>query len=158
MRKILAFVLTLAVIAGMLTVPVGAKEAENELSVMEETLIGLGAADRETYNSDSYLSRAEFASVIASFCGLVPENRGYLKAFETSFGNDNKDELITSDSSRVFDDVDSTMKEYDAINAMYASGYMRGITSNLFGPHYDMTAAEAIKVLVSMLGRDYFAK
>ncbi len=158
MRKILAFVLTLAVIAGMLTVPVGAKEAENELSVMEETLIGLGAADRETYNSDSYLSRAEFASVIASFCGLVPENRGYLKAVETSFGNDNKDELITSDSSRVFDDVDSTMKEYDAINAMYASGYMRGITSNLFGPHYDMTAAEAIKVLVSMLGRDYFAK
>lgn len=160
MRKILAYILTLAIISGLLLVPAYASEKEvvYELSEAEKVLMGLGVVDKASYNPDALLTRAEFASVISELCNFVPDNRAYLNNMESSFGSDNKDQLITSTGDKIFEDVDSTMKEYEAINAMYAKGYMNGINSKLFGPYYDITASEVIKVLVSMLGRDYFAR
>ncbi len=160
MRKILAYILVLAITTGLFVMPVSATEAEisYELTDAEKTLMGLGVVDKAEYSPDALLSRAEFASLIAELCGFVPDNKAYLENMQTSFGSDNKDELITSSEGKVFDDVDSTMKEFDAINAMCARNYMTGITASLFGPYYDITAGEVVKVLVSMLGRDYHAR
>lgn len=160
MRKVLTYTLIIAILSGIFIFPVSATESENtaELTDAEKTLIGLGVVDMEEYNPNALLSRAEFASLISALCEFVPANQAYLDNIETTFGEDNKDELITSSGGMIFADVDSTMEEFEAINAMYTNGYMTGITSELFGPHYDITASEVIKVLVSMLGRDNFAK
>ncbi len=162
MRKILAYIITLTILAGLFCSPVSTMAQETsayaELDLAETTLIGLGIVDSDSYNPDALLSRAEFATLIARLCNFVPANKAYLDNMEVIFGADVKDELITTSDEQVFDDVDATMEEFEAINAMYAKGYMNGITPTHFGPYYDVTAGQVVKVVVSMLGRDRFAQ
>lgn len=162
MRKIISCFITLTILLGLFCAPfsVAAETmpSDVELDEAESTLIGLGIIDRADYNPDALLSRAEFASLISSLCDFVPSNKHYLDNMDVIFGEDNSDKLITSADEQVFDDVDSTMEEFEAINAVYEKGYMRGITPTHFGPYYDITAGEVVKVIVSMLGRDQLAQ
>ncbi len=162
MRKIISCFITLTILLGLFCAPFSvaaeAMPSAVELDEAEATLIGLGIIDRADYNPDALLSRAEFASLISSLCDFVPSNKHYLDNMDVIFGEDNSDKLITSADEQVFDDVDSTMEEFEAINAVYEKGYMRGITPTHFGPYYDITAGEVVKVIVSMLGRDQLAQ
>jgi len=159
MKKILSYVIVLVMLTGLFAFPVsvGAAQDEAALTTAEEVFMGLGIVDKDNYNPEALLSRAEFATLISELCNFVPDNKAYMDNMEISFGSDNKDSLITSSGEKTFEDVDSTMDEYEAIMAVCSKGYMNGITSRLFGPYYDITAGEVIKVVVSMLGREQFA-
>lgn len=157
MKRILSFILILALTAGLFVMPVSAEETKAEaLTEAEEVMAGLGFLNKADYNPHGLLSRADFAMIMSEICGFVSHDNAS-SGIEIAFGEDNKDQLITDSGARAFDDIDTTMKEYDAICAMSDRGYMNGITSYLFGPYYDITAGEVIKVLVSMLGRDNYA-
>lgn len=161
MRKILAYIITITLLAGLFSLPVAVMAEENtaysEPDIAEQTLLGFGVFDKEIYNSDALLSRADFAEIISSLCNFVPENKNYLENMDIIFGQDKKDELITTSEEQIFDDVDNTMEAFEAINAVYRMGYMKGITPTHFAPHYDITAGEVVKVIISMLGRDRLA-
>lgn len=163
MKKFLSYFVVLTIILSLFSVPVNvlgadASQTVAELDSAEKTFIGLGIVDGATYNSQALLSRADFASFIAKMCKFVPDDKDYQDGMNNLYGEDNKDVVYDGVKTQIFDDVDATMAEYEAINAMYANGYMKGITPTYFGPYYDITAGEVVKVLVSMLGREMLAE
>lgn len=157
MRKILSYILAIAMMASVFCCPVSVAAEEQtapvaiELTVPEQVLMGLGFVQREGYDPDALVSRADFAYLVATMCGFVDQNAAYNDNVDYTYGADTKDTFITT-NDQIFDDVDSTLPEYEAINAMYKSGYMNGVTLSHFGPYYDITMAQVVKVLVSMLG------
>ena len=163
MRKILSCIITIAILAGIFCVPVNASSDISSAQaykpdIAEETLMGLGVISSDGYDPDAHVSRADFAVAISSLCGFVPNNKIYNDAMDYTYGNDANNILITSDSEQIFTDVDKTMPEYNAINAMCLNGYMNGISATHFAPYYDMTLEQVIKVIVSMLGYDTLAQ
>ena len=123
MRKILSCIITIAILAGLFCVPVNslADTASYEAykpDIAEETLMGLGVISPENYDPDAHVSRADFAVAISALCGFIPNDKVYNDAMDYTYGSDTNKILITSDAEQIFTDVDKTIPEYNAINAM----------------------------------------
>ncbi len=147
MKKIISLFLTFTLLLGTMAI-----SARAEFSEAENLLVALGVVDRGSYDADKVLSRAEFAEIIAGICNLMDADKGYKAWYENAFGKDNNDVLLSDSDQKVFVDVDSTLPQYEAIMSVYNCGYMNGMTPAHFGPNYDITMGEVVKVIVSILG------
>jgi len=153
MKKIISIILTVVLCASFCVVPVFA-----EYSPAENFALALNMTDKEGYVPGKTITRAEFAEIIANICNLMDANRNFKLWQEYVYGSDNNNTVITDGAEMIFDDVDSSLPQYDAIMKVYKFGYMNGMTESHFGPNYDITMGEVLKVVVSMLGYEEMAK
>lgn len=150
MKKIISFILSIAI---LMSISVSFVSAQTVVySDAENFALAVGLVDGENYSSNSYVTRAEYAEMIARLCMLKTQSDSYEEWYNRVFGKDNKDEQIGKVASSVFEDVDPSLEQLEAINIVYSNGYMKGLTETHFGPNYDITFAAVVKVLVHMAG------
>ncbi len=151
MKRIISLILSLTILMGVSVNFVSAETVESYREA-EKFAFAIGIADEEEYIPDAYVSRAEFAEMIARLCMLKTETDNYSEWYNSVFGEDNKDEQIEAVADNVFEDVDKSLPQCEAISIVYSHGYMKGLTATHFGPTYNITFGAVAKVLVSMLG------
>ena len=157
MKRIISLVLAVAMIAGSFALTALASE-DTIYTEAENFAFSLGIIDKETYDSDALLTRAEFAEIIARFLGLKDPNAEYNAWNDATFGADDKDEPAQGATAYAFTDIDVSLPQFEAINAVCSYGYMNGVTSTHFLPNYSITLGSAVKVLVCMLGYEPIAQ
>lgn len=148
LKSFLTIILAYMVIMNCFTsVSVSASEVDIVYNDAELFAMGIDAFNEEYY-ADAAMSRGTFAEFISNISGLISNTENSWR--ETVFADDNKDQLISA-TTTVFEDVDTTHPQYDAIMAVYSSGYMHGVSQNRFAPDYNITVREATKVFVDIL-------
>lgn len=160
MRKVISLLLSLVMLISVFSIAVTADTAVSsviEYDEAENFAFSLGVADKASYEPNAYLTRAEFCSLVYRFLTAGEEKTVVDSWQEDNFGEDTKDELVVLGDTKIFDDVDIALPQYEAIKYMVSNGYMNGMTQNHFGPGYDITVASAAKVMVSILGYDIMA-
>ncbi len=151
MKKIITFLLLFSMLASSFAVAASEQTAETKAFYdAEKLLFALDVLDKDNYNPQKTISRAEFAGIIA---GILTDDVADESALDYAFDSDGD-----FSEEKIFDDVDSTLKEYEAINTVYQYGYMVGISDTCFGPNFDITKGAVIKVLVNMLGYSALAE
>ncbi len=157
MKRIISLVLAVAMIAGSFALTALASE-DTIYTEAENFAFSLGIIDKESYDSDALLTRAEFAEIVARFLGLKDPNAEYNAWNDATFGADDKDEPAQGISTYAFTDIDVSLPQFEAINAVCSYGYMNGVTNTHFLPNYSITLGSAVKVLVCMLGYEPIAQ
>ena len=157
MKRITSFILAFAILMGFATSNASTNE-EKVYNSREQFAIALGIIDKETYDADKLISRAEFAEFISKILIWEEVDNRLEKWEENVLGEDEKNIVDDNQSSGRFEDVDSSIPQYKAIETVYRYGYMKGITPTHFAPNYDMTGGAAKKVFVSMLGYSMMAE
>ena len=157
MKRIISLILSITILMGI-SINFVSAETQSVYSEGEKFGIALGLVDEETYEPNTKVSRAEFAEIIARICMLKEETDNVDDWYNRIFGADNKYTPAAEEGERVFDDVDQSLPQYEAINIVYAHGFMRGLTETHFAPNYDITFGAVAKVLVSMLGYSVVAE
>ena len=158
MKRIISIILSLAMLISMFTMASAADTTSVEYDEAEEFAFALGIADRQTYNPDAYLTRAEFCDFVYKLLTAGETEKVKNVWQDENFGLDSKDELVVSDNVLVFDDVDVTVPQYRAIRYMAENGFVNGITEKNFGPSYNITLSAAVKVMVNILGYGFMAE
>ncbi len=153
MKRILSIILTVALCLSICSFP-----ALADYSPAENFALALNMTDKDTYVPGKTITRAGFAEIIARMCNLMDANKNFKLWQEYVYGADNNDTVITDWGGDAFMDVDPSLPQYDAIMKVYKYGYMNGMTETHFGPNYDITMAQVVKVMVSMLGYDPMAE
>lgn len=147
MKRIVSFILTMALMLSFCAMPAFA-----DYTPAENFALALNMTDAQNYVPGKTITRANFAEIIAKLCNLMDANKNYKLWQEYVYGADNNNTVITDWGGDVFADVDPSLPQYDAVMKVYKSGYMNGMTETHFGPNYDITMAEVLKVIVCMLG------
>lgn len=143
MRKLLCIIAAAAVSAAPMSVFAQTFSDINENSAIYESAEDLSALgilsgyDDGTVKPDSTITRAEFAELAAK--ALPPIIKGDIDGAYASFGLGK------------LEDVNADFWARHSIDRMSSLGYMTGYDDGSFRSYSDVTYAEAIKVLVSML-------
>ena len=158
MKRIISLVLSVIMLFSLFTVANAADVATSDYNEAEEFAFALGIVDKATYNADAYLTRAEFSELVYNLL-TAGEDREVKDSWqEDNFGEDTKDEIVLLGDTKIFDDVDIAVPEYEAIRYMVENGYMNGMTDKHFGPGYNISVAAVAKVMINILGYDFMAR
>lgn len=158
MKKIISVLLAVIMLVGTCSFSVAAQDTQGyAYDEAENFAFALDVVSKSTYAPDDYLTRAEFSELVYRLltAGEIREVKDGWQ--EDNFGEDTKDQLVVLGDTKLFEDVDAAVPQYDAIKYMTSNGYMKGMTDTLFGPSYDITVASAAKVMVSILGYEAMA-
>ena len=156
MKKFIGCILALSMILSSVCVPTMAEDVETssyEPTKTEALFMNLGIIDKDGYNGNDGMTRADFAVMLAKTLKLdiaVEDETTSLPAVEDS-------EIIMPKVTS-FRDVDTSDAEYGAIMAVNKKGYMVGVSKDLFAPEYNIVLSDAVKVFVDILGyKNYVA-
>lgn len=158
MKKIVSFILTLAMVLGVFSIPVAAETQEQAFGTAETFAFALNITDRESYQPGKLITRAEFADLVyrlLNFANISSDDNSW---YNENYGEDTKDELLVLGDTKIFEDVDKAVPQYDAIKYVSDNGLMNGMTPEIFGPSYDITTASVAKVMVNILGYEEVAQ
>ena len=158
MKKIVSFILTLAMVLGVFSIPVAAETQEQAFDTAETFAFALNITDRESYQPGKLITRAEFADLVyrlLNFANISSDDNSW---YNENYGEDTKDELLVLGDTKIFEDVDKAVPQYDAIKYVSDNGLMNGMTPEIFGPSYDITTASVAKVMVNILGYEEVAQ
>lgn len=155
-KRIIAFVLLLTMMFSV-SITAGANTAAiaEEYTDSETLFMGLGLISRESYDAANKLTRGEFATLVSKILLFTEEGDGN-SWYDSVFG-ESETEINVDSVKPLFSDVDASHNEYNGIRTLVSQGYMKGIGADVFAPNSGITVAEALKVVVSMLGYDEIA-
>lgn len=158
MKRIISVVLSLVMLISMFSLTVTADTSTSQYNDAENFAFALGITDKSSYNPYAYLTRAEFCSLVYNLL-KAGENKEVENTWqEENFGDDAKNELVVPGDTLLFDDVDTTVPQYQAIKYMVDNGLVNGITEKSFGPSYNITTAAVTKIMINILGYDFMAQ
>lgn len=139
MKKLVILILTLAVIASGISASAEISDLEGtEYETAAKCLEALGIMGDDGYGNfapNINITRAEACGVIANIMNLS-----------------------TAEYQGMFSDVQSDMKYAGAIEAVCAAGIVNGNGDGLFYPDDYISYHEAVKIFVTLLGRNGFAE
>lgn len=147
MKRIISILLTIVLMLSLCSF-----SAFAEYTPAENFALALNMADAQSYVSGKTVTRAGFAEIIAGMCNLMDANKNFKLWQEYVYGTDTNNTLVTDWGNEMFEDVDPSLPQYDAIMKVCSAGYMNGMTETHFGPNYDVTMLQAVKVIITMLG------
>lgn len=154
MKKMISCLVLLSVLINCIQF---ARAFENS-SVAENFADGIGIIDRNNYEKDKVITRAEFAKLLADLLRLNDQNAAQKEWEENNILEDVEEKIELDLSLRKFDDVDVSHKYYSQIIAVCQKGYMKGVSEKLFAPEYDIVMSDAVRVFINMLGYAEMAK
>ena len=147
MKKILALLISVAILATGFILPVSAEDAavdENGLSISQRQasvlyMLGINLVeDASSITPDLIITRSEAAKYFCRMLGLkVTKPKSY---------------------EALYYDVTSEVKNYEYIKAITEAGYMNGYTNGKFGPDDSIAVKDAAKVLANIIGYGDFLK
>lgn len=108
---------------------------EKQITLLQNLGIVTGYTDG-TFKPDNTITRAEFSAMV---CNIVANG-------------------ITESGTSAFDDVSREYWANKFIGYLYESGMVSGVSEKIFEPDAEITVQQAAKIIVSMLGKDIFAK
>ncbi len=108
---------------------------EKQITLLQNLGIVTGYTDG-AFKPDNTITRAEFAAMV---CNIVANG-------------------ITEGGTSAFDDVSAEYWANKFIGYLYESGMVNGVSEKYFEPDSEITVQQAAKIIVSMLGKDIFAK
>ncbi len=158
MKRIISIALSLIMLISMFSMTVTADTNSIEYDDAENFAFNLGITDKASYNPNAYLTRAEFCQLVYNLLTAGDDSEEKDAWLEDNFGEDTKDEVVVLGDTKIFDDVDIAVPQYDAIKYMVENGFVNGMTENNFGPGYNITVAAAAKVMINILGYDFMAR
>lgn len=125
-------------------------KAQSADEVAKRTVLGLGIT--EDNDSESFITRGEFADIMCNMCRIETSNTQWQKDFfgDTDSEMAHKEDAASDEES--FEDVKSTDEYYRAVNAVVSYGIMNGISVNEFDPEREITFDEVLKTLVKISG------
>jgi len=141
MRKLITLILTVCVVFAFYA-DVSFAAEKTDYTESWSTLNGLGIVSYDDSQKDEFITRAEFADVIANALN-IKSNSAY---DDLSKAEGFKDVI------RLFGDVESTDENYYSIKAVCDFGIMKGDINGNFYPNKGLKYEEAIKTFVSLLG------
>ncbi len=140
MKRIIAFLTTITIIVSLLcgVMPVGADSSDDTFTDKVTLLSMLGIIDSVDVSSDSEtaVTRAEFAKYVAAIMGL---------------GDFSSNELD------YFDDVPADHWAKDAVNALTQRGVISAASDRRFNPGAKITTHEALKMVLCAVGYGEYA-
>jgi len=149
LKRLTAICLCLSILSFFI-IPVRA-ENETSLSKAERFAIGVGFLEKEEYNSQKEVTRAEFAGILVRAMQLVDLDYEKEQWKSNALGADTTTTEQTV-AENIFTDVDASHPYYYEIQLAKQYGIMEGISSIQFAPEYGITVCESVKVLLSVMG------
>lgn len=142
-KRLTVFVLTvLLALQGVLLICTGTSFAsENDAELKNQTdflhAIGILETNFEETNMSSFVTRADFASVVAAIYGVC----------------DASDNIVPS-----FEDISElSSAQINAINYLSDMKIVSGTSQSSFSPYDNITGVQALKIMVCLLGYEYRA-
>ena len=147
MKRILALLMSVAILATCLILPVSAESGavdEHGLSISQRQasvlyMLGINLTENASdITPDLIITRSEAAKYFCRMLGLKVTKP---KTYEA-----------------LYYDVTSEVKNYEYIKAITEAGYMNGYTNGKFGPDDSIAVKDAAKVLANIIGYGDFLK
>jgi hypothetical protein len=101
--------------------------------------------DKNTFNPNAFITRAEFAKAVSSAAGIKSE-------LEIENKSARRNRKNTPQIESPFKDIAVEDDNFKYIYALYNNNAMGGVGGNLFNPEGYITRAQAITIIIRMLG------
>ncbi len=125
-------------------------KAQSADEFAKRTVLGLGITDDS--DSESYVTRGEFASIMCNMCRIETSNTQWQRDFFGDTDSEMSHKEDTLSYGEGFEDVKASNEYYRDINAVVSYGIMNGVSKSEFDPEREITFDEALKTLVKISG------